>query len=247
MNLQARAGDVFRPAELSLQKTIAQQVSMVAYALRQSLALQRSLEALVTTREEERLRIRRDLHDGLGPALAGITLKLDAARNHLTNRPDEAAALLLELKRQTQQAIADIRRLVYDLRPPALDQLGFEGALREQVASGPGDLDVTLRLPASLGSLPPAMEVAGYRIVQEALTNVHRHANAGVCRIEIEMGGSLTITVEDDGIGLPAEYRAGVGLRSMRERAEELGGTFWAGVSELGGTRVVASLPWSAS
>jgi signal transduction histidine kinase len=220
---------------------------VAAYALRQSLALQRSRESLVNTREEERLRIRRDLHDGLGPELAGITLKLDAARNLLARQPDKADALLLELKSQTQAAISTIRRLVYDLRPPALDQLGLEGAIREQIRLYEDKLALHFELNSKLTHLPAAVEVACYRVVQEALTNVVRHAQASEVTLCIQRGEKLELSIEDNGIGLSKDYRSGVGLQSMRERSEELGGSFSITSSSQGGTRITAHWPLSVT
>jgi signal transduction histidine kinase len=209
--------------------------------------LQRSRERLVTAREEERRRLRRDLHDGLGPALASLTLKLDAARNLLARDPAATGALLLELKTQTQTAIADIRRLVYDLRPPALDELGLISAIREHAArdvSATG-LHVSVEAPDHLPPLPAAVEVAAYRIALEAMTNVVRHAHARQCVIRLSLADALQLEIMDDGLGLAAGRPAGVGLHSMRERAAELGGTCVIGPGPGGGTRVVARLPLS--
>jgi signal transduction histidine kinase len=242
LRLEPRAGETFKTPELNLLKTIAQQASVAAYTVEQNLDLQHSREALVTAREEERLRIRRDLHDGLGPELASLTLKLDATRNVLKNDTNKAEALLLELKQQTQDAIASIRRLVYALRPPALDELGLEGALREQARSYDHVLNIELKTIGDLTNLPAATEVACYRIAQEALTNIVRHSKAKYCTILLHAADKLSIDVQDDGVGLPEQYRAGVGLRSMRERAEELGGTFTITSSEKG-TRLLATLP----
>lgn len=209
--------------------------------------LQRSREQMVTTREEERRRIRRDLHDGLGPALASLLLKLDAARNYLDTNPAQTNTLLVETKTQVQAAIADIRRLVYELRPPALDELGLVSAIREQAAQYNIDsnaLRVSVIAPEKgLPPLPAAVEVAAYRIALESLTNVVRHAQAGCCEIRISLNDSLQIEISDDGIGIAQVHKAGVGLTSMRERAAELGGTCKVESPENGGTRVVARIP----
>jgi two-component system, NarL family, sensor kinase len=217
-------------------------------AVRLTADLQRSRERLVTAREEERRRLRRDLHDGLGPALAGMVLKLDAARNQLGDGSEAAAeGTLGELRDETQEAIADIRRLVYALRPPALDELGLVGALREQAARlglGEGDraLEVSVTAPDELPTLPAAVEVAAYRIATEALTNVARHAAAHHCRVRVELNGGLEVEVTDDGRGLNSE-RPGVGLTPMRERAAELGGSCTVAPGPGGGTLVRARLP----
>lgn len=242
LRLEPRAGGSFSTAELKLLRTIAQQASIAAFAVKQNLDLRRSREALVTAREEERLRIRRDLHDGLGPELAALNLKLDAACNLLTHDPPRAAALLLELQQQTKDAVSGIRHLVYALRPPALDELGLAGALREEARKYDAALSLTLEVNA-LDGLSAAAEVACYRIVQEALQNVVRHAGAARCRAVVRAGEALEISVDDDGVGLPHPLRVGMGLHSMRERAEELGGTFGVETSAWGGVRLRASIP----
>jgi signal transduction histidine kinase len=245
----------FGPADRHLLEDLARHVEVAVHAVRLTADLQRSRERLVTTREEERRRLRRDLHDGLGPQLATQTLKLDAARNLLTHEPKAADALLGELKAETQAAIADIRRLVYALRPPALDELGLVSAIREQTTNyglpqGPeGKTDLadtvifSLEAPEQLPPLPAAVEVAAYRIVQEAITNVARHARAQTCRIRISLGKELQLEIIDDGVGLPPDRHAGVGLTSMRERAAELGGSCVIERIPTGGTRVLVRLP----
>jgi signal transduction histidine kinase len=238
-------GEPFGPADKRLLDDLARHAEAAAYAVRLTADLQRSRERLVNAREEERRRLRRDLHDGLGPQLATLTLKLDAARNLLGTQPQAADALLAGLKAETKAAISDIRRLVYDLRPPALDELGLIPAIREQATSyDQSGLDVCVDAPKDLPPLPAAVEVAAYRIVQEALTNVVRHASARACRIRLSVDRDLALEITDDGVGLPEDRHAGVGLSSMRERAAELGGTCSAARSgPAGGTHVLARLP----
>jgi two-component system, NarL family, sensor kinase len=242
-------GETFSPADRRLLTDLAQQVSIAAHAVQLSAQLRRSRQRLVTAREEERRRIRRDLHDGLGPTLAGLTLKVDAARNLLDHDPGQAHALLAEVKSQTQHALADIRRLVYGLRPPALDELGLISAIREQAAryQDVTNLCATVEGPESLPPLPAAVEVAAYRIVVEALTNVVRHGQARNCTIRLSLAGELALEIVDDGLGLPPDLRAGVGLTSIRERAAELGGTCVAETMPSGGTRVRVTLPLEQS
>ncbi len=240
-------GEEFSLADRRLLDQIARETGVAAHAVRVTADLQRSRERLVTAREEERRRIRRDLHDGLGPALASLTLKADAARNLLSTDPGAADALLAELKTQTQFAIADIRRLVYELRPPALDELGLVSAIREQAAqyNAINGLHVSVIAPENQWPLlPAAVEVAAYRIVMEALTNVARHAHASNCQVRIVYDGALTLEIVDDGIGVSSTPHAGVGLQSMRERAAELGGAcIVESMAGNGGTRVFARLP----
>ena len=245
----------FGPADRHLLEDLARHAEVAVHAVRLTADLQRSRERLITTREEERRRLRRDLHDGLGPQLATLTLKLDAARNLLAHEPKAADALLAELKAETQASIADIRRLVYALRPPALDDLGLVSAIREQTTNyglphrPEGEADhadtvvFSLEAPEQLPPLPAAVEVAVYRIAQEAITNVARHARARTCRIRISLGKDLQLEIIDDGVGLPLDRHAGVGLTSMRERAAELGGSCEIEPMPTGGTRVLVRLP----
>ena len=197
--------------------------------------LQHTREQLVTAREEERRRIRRDLHDSLGPAIGAQTLTIDTARALMATEPAKAEALLRDLKGHSQELLSDVRRLARDLRPPALDEVGLADALRQLA----GEVDV--------GELPPltaAAEVALYRIAQEAMTNVARHASARTCTVSLTADADrLVLVVEDDGAGIPAGTRSGVGFASMRERAEELGGDLRIGPADGGGTRVVATFP----
>lgn len=204
--------------------------------------VQRSRERLVTAREEERRRIRRDLHDGFGPALSGIVFQLEAARMTVERDPARARAQLETVSTQVQEVVADVRRLVHDLRPPALDDRGLVGALRQQAEHLAVPLDVTA--PDDL-RLPAAVEVAAYRIAGEALTNVARHADAHGARLLVEKADDDTLVLEvaDDGRGIPADRAAGVGLASLRERAAELGGTTTISSPPGGGTVVRARLP----
>lgn len=161
--------------------------------------------------------------------------------------PDAAERLLLDLKAQSQDAITDIRRLVYALRPPALDDLGLLGAIRASAAQyGPYGLRVAVEAPETLPPLPAAVEVAAYRIAQEALTNVVRHAEARFCAVSLEIDGEagvLRLEVRDDGRGIGESRGMGVGLASMRERTAELGGSLTVEPLPERGTAVRARLP----
>jgi len=238
--------EAFSASDKRLLENLAHQAGATAHAVRLTADLRRSRERLVTAREEERRRLRRDLHDGLGPNLGSLPLKLDLAADLAEDDPAAARELLRSLKEQARTAVSDVRRLVHDLRPPSLDELGLVGAVREQAARfAQHGLRITVEAPERLADLPAAVEVAAYRIAQEALTNVVRHAEARTCVVRLaldEPPGTLRLEVTDDGRGMPTLCRAGVGLISMRERAEELGGSCLVEAPAQGGTRVQAVL-----
>ncbi len=227
---------VLSAADRRLIDDLARQAGMAVHSLQLTQDLQRARERLVSGREEERRRLRRDLHDGLGPSLASQALTIDAASLLIERDPRAAFELLCEAKAQSRAAVSEIRRVVYDLRPPSLDDLGLQGALRDLAGHFSGaNLTIDIQLPDALPVLPAAVEVAVFRIVQESLTNVARHANATHCSITLKLTTALELTISDDGIGIADERRAGVGLASMKERAEELGGTCSVyGSSEVG-------------
>jgi signal transduction histidine kinase len=234
------------PADLRTLNDIARQVGPAARAVRLAHDLQRSRESLVRTREEERRRLRRDLHDGLGPELAGVVLGLGGVENLLRGDPSQAEELVARIKGQLQGAISSVRSIVQDLAPPELDQLGFMAAIRERAerfSISDQGMEVRIEGPDRLPPLPAATEVAAYRIVMEALTNAARHSGGRCCTVHVTFNGSLELDIADDGSGLPDTFRAGVGITSMRERAEELGGTCRIDSVPGGGTRVLARLP----
>ncbi|ONI91163.1 hypothetical protein ALI144C_01520 [Actinosynnema sp. ALI-1.44] len=224
--------------------SLADQVAPVVAALRLDEELLRSREQLVTAREEERLRLLRDLHDDVGPTLAGIRLQLDAVRAKL---PDDAPAIELMDRAVTaiHDALGIVRRVAYRLRPPELETLGLVGALQELAVflSGP-TLKVETRLPDDVSALSPTIEVAAYRIVAEALTNVVKHARATSASISLTINGdAVTVEIEDDGVGLPDEADGrGMGLRFMAQRAQEIAGEFSCRATGRG-TTVRAVLP----
>jgi two-component system NarL family sensor kinase len=241
---QREPGVPFTPAERTLLKGVSQQVAAAGHAVSLTQDLLGSRERLVAATEEERRRLRRDLHDGLGPGLAGVVLGLQRARRHVDLDPANARKQLDELTVQTQQAVAEVRRLVYDLRPPALDELGLVGALTEQArALGP----ITVLGPDLPMQLPAAVEVAAYRIALEAMTNTARHAAATEATVRVSLDGALHLEISDNGTGLPVAYRAGVGIRSMRERAAELGGHVSIGPGTTAGTLIRATIPLESS
>lgn len=237
-----REGEQFSAADERLLRNFARQVGAAVYAAELLSALQLSRQQLVSAREEERRRLRRDLHDGLGPALASVVWQAEGARDLMESDPIEGSALLESSIDQARSALADIRRLVYELRPPALDELGLVGALK-QTARQYRQMDVTIDAPNPLPPLPAAVEVAAYRIALEALKNAVDHGQAAHCQISLSLNGDLILAIRDDGSGLPPGYVSGVGLLSMRERAEELGGVFTIRRRGSGGTAVEVRLP----
>lgn len=252
-----RSGEAgFRADEQRLLSDLARQAGSVLQALLLTLALQRSRESIVGAREEERRRIRRDLHDGMGPTLASVAQRIGLATELLPRDPEHSARLLADLEGQVRSLLADIRQLVYALRPPALDQHGLVESVRieaERVASSA--LTIEFQAPKVLPVLPAAVEIAVYRIALEAVTNVVRHARSRSCAVGIALDHIpgdvalvraprwIRLTVEDDGCGIAPDVVAGVGLRSMRERAEEVGGRLEIVARPEGGTRVQVLIP----
>lgn len=260
--LRWQAADL-RTLDRELLHDVARQLGAVVHAGGLLRGLRHAQERLVLAREEERRRLRRELHDGLGPALAGLTLQVDTLRNRLACAsvvdPD---AELVRLRSGIQATVLEVRRIVEGLRPPALDELGLDGAVRllaDRVSAGT-DLEVEVRTdsdpggptPASAAAgaprvvrqIPAACEVAAYRVAQEALTNVLRHADAARATVTVEVeGDSLVVQVVDDGVGGARPRPGGVGLESMRERAQEVGGDLGLRSPPGGGTTVTLRLP----
>ena len=290
----------FDAADRALLDELARQIGVVAHNVRLTNDLQASRERIVTAREEERRRLRHDLHDGLGAQLAALTLQTGALKSTIRTDPETAVAEATELQAELRTAVADIRRLVQGLRPAALDDLGLIGALSARIAtvelgcvckvprrgvvqdlrvlrwqgsmlqqdrdvlhdagseptsslqthpaewSEPNQrpLLVTLDAPDDLGPLPAAVEVAIYRIVDEALANLASHADATRCRVVLRRTpGRIRLQIEDDGSGISASQTSGIGLQKMRERALELGGALTIEPLDPSGTRIVADLP----
>jgi signal transduction histidine kinase len=246
-----RAGDMtLAAADADVLRIVAPLLAQTLRAQALARDLQTSRNAAITAIEEERRRLRRDLHDGLGPTLSGVAFATDAARNQLTGDPAAADALLEKLRADTSEAIAEVRRLVEGLRPPALDELGLLGAVRQHAATlhadGGAPLQITISAPEPLPELSAAAEVTAYRIVVEALTNVARHAAATTASVELSVNGDdLRLSVQDDGRS-SSTWRPGVGMSSMRERAEQVGGTLSAR-SRADGGRVEARIPLGTS
>lgn len=238
------------PADEQVIRLLSTSLAVAVQATLLAAELSRARGALVTAREEERWRIRRDLHDGLGPALTAVVLRADVARRLAPKDPAAAAAMMTELRLQATDAISSVRRLVHELRPPALDGLGLAGALREQATMLTHRFDgtpltVTVDVAEQFAPLPAAVEVAAYRIAAEALTNITRHADATTANVQLRTAaGELRLIIRDNGVSA-APWRPGVGLSSMRDRATELGGTCTAGPEATGG-RVTVTLPLAA-
>ena len=232
--------------DVALLHDLAAQAAVTVVAARLASELQASRSRIVTAREEERKRLRRELHDGVGPSLAAILLKLEAARS----RSNEATrnALLAEIRDETKAAITEVRRAVDELRPPAIDEVGLSGAIRQRAASLTTDrLAFEVHSPQTLPSIPAAVEVAAFRIASEAMTNVAKHSQASRCSVTLTCHRSLELTVADNGRGHGNGHRPrdGVGLTSMTERAAERGGscTISSRGHEGGGLAVRAVLP----
>ncbi|WNR44029.1 GAF domain-containing sensor histidine kinase [Paenibacillus roseipurpureus] len=226
--------------------------------------LQESREKLVLAREEERLQIRKNLHDDLAPKLAALALNAATAQIYVEKQPDVAIEMLADLRKVIRSTVDEIRTLVHDLRPPTLDELGLLGAIQERIAllskpaamlageKGAEALDIRMHAPQPLPSLPAAVEVAVYRIVTESLVNVVKHAKATTCTVRLEMNEArqLQVEIRDNGaqfaplsINQAAGSKSGIGLVSMRERAAELGGHCHIDRPAGGGTRVLAVIP----
>ena len=234
--------DPLEAADLQLVRSLAREVGTAVQAVRLHTDLLRSRAEVVALREDERRRLRRDLHDGLGPALAAIGLKAGLAAREV---PAESTAhgLLGEIDTEVKASLGDIRRLVEALRPPALDELGLLGAVRSRATALAGDLTIDVTGDEPTGPLPAAVETAAYRIVVEAITNAVRHSGGTRCTVSISVSGrALELSVGDDGRGLSPDRSAGVGLRPMQERAAEVGGTLSVD-STTDGTVVSARLP----
>jgi two-component system, NarL family, sensor kinase len=234
---------------------VARHAGSAVYTARLTRDLRRSRDRLVRAREKERRRILHELHDGVGPTLAAVALGIEASKRSVGN--DTATGVLLgRLRDELQAAIVEIRRLAHGLRPPVLDRIGlipaireYAGALASRTARSDGTDDgvtIVLEVPTVLPKLPASVDVAAYRIICEALTNVTRHAQARSCSVRMWVDDDLHVEVVDDGIGIgvPAlNDGGGVGLSSMRERAAELGGDCLVEADREGGTRVFATLP----
>jgi signal transduction histidine kinase len=241
-------GPSIRPRDRQILEQLAGPLGLAVSWVRLAADLRRSSVAVVSAREEERRRLRRDLHDGLGPALTGVSLGLRTAvlqldRATVSGRNTAPRELLERLADEIDWVVLELKRIVRDLRPTALDQLGLMGALAEFTRKFDGELEIHLTLPVDADPLPAAVEIAVYRIVTEAVTNVVRHAQAARCWLTMVTGATVEIDVVDDGIGIGGQVTNGVGLTAMRERAAELGGAVRFLPNSPRGTHVHVRLP----
>jgi signal transduction histidine kinase len=246
---QRTPGEAFSAADRRLLEDLARQIGIAAHTVSLADELQRSREAIISSREEERRRLRRDLHDGLGAQLAALIMQAGAIKSQLQRDPVAAEQDLQELRDELKAAVVDVRRLVHGLRPPALDELGLAGTIRARLdrlqagtydVDGPG-LRVSLAAHEPLPHLPAAVEVAALHIVDEAVANAVRHARASQLSVSlVHHDDMLVVTIEDDGTGFQVDRIVpGIGLQSMRERARELGGTWEMGPRDANGGCVI--------
>ncbi|MGW1059885.1 sensor histidine kinase [Micromonospora rubida] len=239
----ARAGERLdgrtRSALVDLVPVVASAASLAAT----SRALVVSRARLAEARDSERRKLRRDLHDGLGPALAGVALGLQAARNLLAADPGAAGRLLDRLRDETDQRVEQVRDLARGLLPPVLGERGLVPALHELAQRYDGS-GLTVLVEALPLPLPEPVATAVYGIVSEAVRNARRHSGAPTCRVAVERDpGGLTVRVTDPGRGVAVGTPSGVGMLSMRERAEGIGGVCVIGPAPGGGTEVTVRVP----
>jgi signal transduction histidine kinase len=229
----------------ALLRDLAAQAGASVGAVRLNRDLVRSRERIVVAREEERRRIRRDLHDGLGPTLAGVALGLDAA-HRAAGRAGLGQTLGLDaLHADVQHGLDDLKRIVARLRPAALDDIGLVASLRDYGSSltASGRIQVSVDCAEELPALPAAVEMAAYFVAREAMNNAARHSHGSHCQVSLRFADGLDVLVTDDGRGIGPVPRPGVGLGSITERARELGGDCSIKPVPTGGTCVHARIP----
>jgi two-component system NarL family sensor kinase len=236
-------GVPFGRADTVLLTELGHQVAAAAHAVRLRADLRAAADRVLRAAAAERERLRRELHDRLGPLLVGTGLTVDALRRGTPD--DELGRGLAEVAGQLREASGEVRRIVDELQPATLLELGLTEAVRDH-------LDRLARLPGvprcelvgAAGPLPPEVQEAAYFLLLEAVTNVLRHASAARVTVRVERDAErLDVAVTDDGVGLAEPYVAGVGIGSMRRRALELGGSFAVGPAPGGGTLVSATFP----
>ena len=244
LQADARSGErTLGAADRRLLEAVAPSIAAVLYAARVATELADERERVVHATLSERRRLRADLHDGLGPSLTGMALGLEAAR-----RDGASDEMLARLHEEVTASLRDVRRIIDDLAPTALDHHDLLSALRRRTdqLSDTGVVEVDLDTPGLLPDLSPGVAAAAYRITDEALLNVARHSGASRCKVLVRIDEDLHLEVTDDGVGLGGGRTDGIGLSSMRERAERLGGTFTLAAGHPG-TRVCVQLPLAAT
>ncbi len=236
----------FSELEHRLIQDIVRQVGIATYSVKVTTDLIQSREHLVKAREEERKRIRRDLHDGLGPQLVSLGMNIEAARSLYKENPAKADEILTKSWNQLQNSIIEIRQLVYALRPPILDELGLVFAVNELIMQyGNSPIKFKFTSPSRITFLPAAIEVAAFRVIQESIVNVIRHSKASECTVKLTLNDHLQVEITDNGKGISSAAKKGIGLLSMRERTEELSGSFEVMSTPHHGTRIQAIFPLS--
>jgi signal transduction histidine kinase len=225
----ARGETALAAADAQLIAALVTPVAAIVHAAQLTRRLARAHDRTLAAAQRERSRIRRDLHDGLGPSLSGVALGLEAVQAALPGDTQTAADLTVRMRTEIVSAVEDVRRIIDELRPAALEDVGLVQALRERAASlaarSSSGLIVEFRAAEPMPDLPEQVEIAAFRIAEEAMTNVLRHAHANRCEVRLEVADALVVSVSDDGVGLPRQTRPdGVGLASIRQRAAELGG-----------------------
>ena len=244
----ARGESSLRAADTRVITALIAPVAAIVHASMLARRLASAHERTLAAAGRERSRIRRDLHDGLGPSLSGVALGLEAVQAALPRDTATAAELTARMRTEVASAVEDVRRIIDELRPAALEDVGLAQALRERAASlaarSASGMVVDVSVADPIPELPESVETAAFRIAEEAMTNVLRHAHASRCEVRLEVDGALVISVSDDGVGLPGQTRPdGIGLTSMRQRADDLGGCCTVGPAVPSGVIVRARLP----
>ena len=238
-----KAGERFSAEEMAAIAEVGSRAATLAYAASLVDDVAQSRARIVLAREEERRRLRADLHDGVGPALAGTAHQMDALARRMSSGPSDLHDRAVEIRERLREVVGDVRAVTHGLRPPVLDHIGLAGALRRLV-EGFDVPECTVTIDDTWDDLPAAVEVAAYAIASEAVSNAVRHSAAGRIHLEARVeAGSLVVSVSDNGRGIPSRPHGGLGLMSMGERAVEVGGRLDVRGRPGGGTIVRAMLP----
>jgi signal transduction histidine kinase len=242
-------GEPLDRADLRVVRALAPHVALAARAAALTAELDRSRGQVIAASLAERERLRRDLHDGMGPSLGGLALGLAAAETLLDTDPATTRQILSRTRTEADQAVTEIRRIIDNLRPDVLDRSGLAGALHEyaQLLSARRSLTVDLDTDGFGGQrgaplIDPSIEVVAYRIAQEAISNVVRHSGASHCEVRLTCAEAVGIEISDNGGGISGGRADGLGLASIRQRAEACGGTLSITTSAAG-TRLAVTLP----